>query len=140
MPNRTISADGEALPAEGRRSRRNAPVAAAAPAQAIPGSAVADPALAAVAAFDAANIAFKGVQRDDDDGNRLYGELERTLQALGDVVPTTRQGAILVLRRVIGEEMQGVDENSPLRAAIYNLLTFLEGKDAAPPADGRARS
>jgi hypothetical protein len=154
MPNSTIPTSGRVTSATCHRSRRaalrlfGAAVAASAPlvlatpaAQAIAGATIDDPALAAVAAFDAARAAWEDAPDDDDVVDPLFAEFERTNHALGRVILTTRQGAAAVLRRLVEEEMNCVDEASPLYGAIYNLLAFLEGDSDAPlPAGGRAQS
>jgi hypothetical protein len=88
-------------------------------------AAMRDPAFAAIERHRAAKAAFLSCPPDDSRNPRLGAEIERALQALGHIQPSTSAGAAALLAYTLREEEGFVDENTPLRGVIRAVGCFL---------------
>lgn len=153
MPNTPVPAAGGAMPAEGHPPTRRRlfllagqasavaavtaalarPAFAMRPADFMEGAALLagdDPSFAAVREFEAASRAYLEAPERDEIRGPFFEIRADKLQALGEIMPSTKAGALQLLSAVYEEEEPYLDENSPLRGVIENLLAFLEGPDA----------
>ena len=90
-----------------------------------------DPAIAAaIREFEAASHAYLEAPERDEIRAPFFEIRAAKLQALGEIMPSTRAGALQLLSAVYEEEEPYLDAKSPLHGVICNLIAFLEGANA----------
>jgi len=132
MPNTPVPAAAIGLPGTSRRSALAGAAALVAavsiPALAWPVNRLAapgapDPVFAAIDAWRAAEKAMNEGPEEDEDRQPLFDEYWAKLQALGSVIPTSHEGAALLVATLIDTEKHHViDETSPLLPAMFNVI------------------
>lgn len=92
----------------------------------------ADPIHHAIDEFEAAALAYMNTAGDKEDGDPVFDIREEKLQALGQITPTTPEGAHRLMEILIQEE-GGVSfsAESPLVAAMVNIINSSLGSSFA---------
>lgn len=132
MPNTPVPAAAIGLPETSRRSALAGAVALVAaasipalgwPASRLAASGASDPVFAAIEAWRAAEKAMNEGPEEDGDRQPLFDDYWAKLQALGSVIPTSREGSALLVATLIDTEKHHlIDETSPLLPALFNVI------------------